>query len=90
MTSLNLTLTRRKFMLLSAVGFTAPLLISLSGLAAEAETPVETISVKKEIIEDANKKCKGCRMCTIFFSNCLAVNNRVCWCDPARSDRPVA
>ena len=90
MTSAGLNLTRRRFMLVSAAGVAAPLLINLSVLVPEAKAAEEAKADKKYNTDYTNPKCKGCRMCTIFFSNCLAVNDRVCWCEPARSGRSVA
>ena len=91
MTSGSLNWTRRKFILISAAGVAvAPLLTNLPDLVPEAKAAEEPKIAKKENIDCDNPKCRGCQMCTIFFSNCLAVNNRVCWCEPARSDRSVA
>jgi hypothetical protein len=87
MTSDGLIWTRRKFMLISAMGVAAPLLTNLSDLAPEAKAAEEPKPAKKDNADYTDPKCKGCQVCTIFFSNCLAVNNRLCWCEPARSER---
>jgi hypothetical protein len=87
MTSENLNWTRRKFMLVSTAGIAAAsLLTNLSKLAPEAEAAVEVKPAKKENTDYDNPKCKGCQMCMIFYSNCLALNNRVCWCESAREE----
>jgi hypothetical protein len=87
MTSGSLNWTRRKFILVSAAGVAvAPLLTNLSGPVPGAKAAEEPKTVKKENIDWDDLKCRGCQMCTIFYSNCLAVNNRVCWCEPAREE----
>jgi hypothetical protein len=87
MTSGSSNWTRRKFMLVSAAGVVAaPLLTNLSDLAPEAKAAEEVKRAKRNDAGEDNPKCKGCQMCTIFYSNCLALNNRVCWCDPAREE----
>lgn len=74
-------------MLVSAAGVVAaPLLTNLSDLAPEAKAAEEVKPAKRDDAGEDNPKCKGCQMCTIFYSNCLALNNRVCWCDPAREE----
>lgn len=90
MSSAGLNLTRRRFMLISALGVAAPLLTNLAVLVSESKEALEAKAAKKENSDYANPKCKGCQLCTIFFSNCLAVNNRVCWREPAVPNRYVA
>jgi hypothetical protein len=85
MTSESLKWTRRKFIFVSAAGVAAvPLLTDLSGLLPEAEAAEVVKTGKKENTGYDNPKCKGCQMCTIFYSNCLTLNNRVCWCETAK------
>jgi hypothetical protein len=83
MTSANQDLTRREFMLVSAAAVAAPLLTDLSGLVPEAKAVEEAKADKKGNIDHIDPKCNGCQVCTIFFSNCLILNNRRCWCEPA-------
>lgn len=90
MTSASLNLTRRKFMLVSAAAVTAPLLTNLSGLVPKAKAFKEVKTVKNGDNDYINPKCDGCQVCTIFFSVCLTLNDRVCWCEPARSDLSMA
>jgi hypothetical protein len=79
--------TRRKFMFVSAAGVVAtPLLTNLSDMVPEARAAKEVNPAKKENAGYDNPKCKGCQMCTIFYSNCLTLNNRVCWCELAREE----
>jgi len=86
MTTAGLNLTRRKFMLASAVVVAAPLLTNLSGLVPDADAAEEAKAANIDKTGYTNSKCKGCQMCTIFYSNCLTLNNRVCWCEPARAE----
>lgn len=83
MTSETFILTRRKFILIGSVAVAAPLLIDLSNLGPKAK------AAKENDIDYIYPDCNGCQVCTIFFSNCRALNNRVCWCEPAGSDRSV-
>jgi hypothetical protein len=83
MTFENLKLTRRRFMLVSAAGVAAPLLTSLADLAPEAGAAEEPKAAKEDNADYSNPECNGCQVCTIFYSNCLAVNNRLCWCEAA-------
>ena len=76
-------------MVVAALGAAAPLLADMPGPAPEARAAGKTIAAKDQDSGYVNPKCKGCRMCTIFYSNCLALNNRICWRDSA-PDRPVA
>jgi hypothetical protein len=77
-------------MIVSAAAVTAPLLPNLLVPVPEAK-PVEEIKTPKKVDTDySNPKCEGCQVCTIFFSDCLTLNNRVCWCESARSDQSVA
>ena len=89
MPSESLNWTRRKFILLSAVGVAAPLLTNLSGLVPESKANKEAKAAKKGHTDYVNPKCKGCQVCTIFFSVCLTLNHQLCWCEPARFDRSV-
>jgi hypothetical protein len=74
--------TRRKFMLVGAAGVAAaPLFVKLYEMTAQAKTVQDEKTVKREDSIYDNPKCKGCQMCTILYSNCLALNNRVCWCE---------
>ena len=76
-------------MLVSAAAVTAPLLTNLSDLVPEAK-PVEGAKKSKKIDTDyINPKCEGCQVCAIFFSDCLTLNNRVCWCETAGPERSV-
>ena len=77
-------------MVVAALGAAAPLLADLPGTAQEARAAGKTMVSKDQDSGNANPRCKGCRMCTIFYSNCLALNNRVCWRENAVTDRPVA
>ena len=90
MTSVILDLTRRKFMLVSAAAVAVPLLTDLSGLIPEDGTAAEAKEAKKSNADFDNSKCNGCQVCTIYFSNCLALNNRICWCENAGSDQSAA
>jgi hypothetical protein len=84
MTSESLNWSRRKFMLVSAAGVVAaPLLTNLSDLVPEGKAAEEVKATEKENTDYDNPRCRGCQMCTIFYSNCLTLNNRVCWCEPA-------
>jgi hypothetical protein len=87
MTSGSSNWTRRKFMLVSAAGVVAaPLLTNITDLVPKAKAAGEVKTAKKDNAVYDNPKCKGCQMCTIFYSNCLTLNNRVCWCEPARAE----
>ena len=86
MTSVDSNLTRRRFILVSAAVAAAPLLKDLSGLIPEAKAAEEPKAAEKGDT-DINPKCNGCQVCTIFFSVCLTLNNRVCWCDTKGCDR---
>lgn len=90
MTTAGLNFTRRKFLLISAAVVAAPMLTDLSGLFAEAKPAEEAKESQKDNIDYDDAKCKGCQLCTIFFSNCLLLNNRVCWRESAGSDRSAA
>ena len=90
MTTDGLNFTRRKFMLISAVAVAAPMLTDLSGLVPEAKPAEEAKEAKKDNIDYDDAKCKGCQVCTIFFSNCLLLNNRVCWCESSVSGQSMA
>ena len=90
MTSAKFNLTRRKFMLVSAAAVAAPMLTDLSGLVPEAGSAEEPKEAKKGDVDFNNSKCNGCQICTIYFSNCLALNNRICWRETADSDRSPA
>jgi len=71
-------------MLVSAAGVAvAPL---LTNLPPDAKTAEEVKAGKKEHTDCDKPKCKGCQVCTILFSNCLILNNRVCWCEQAREE----
>jgi hypothetical protein len=83
MTSEGLNLTRRRFMLVSAAVVATPLLPNLLVLVPEAKAAEEPKAAKKDNADYTNPKCSGCQMCTIFYSNCLAINNRLCWCEAA-------
>lgn len=85
MTSGNINWTRRKFILISAAGVVAaPVLAKLPDLALETKAAEEVKTTRQKNPVYDNPKCKGCQMCTIFYSNCLTLNNRVCWCEPVR------
>jgi hypothetical protein len=86
MTSGSLILTKREFILMSAAGIAAPLLTNHSALASEPRVTEDAKAANKSHADYQDPKCNGCQVCRIFFSNCLAVNNRLCWCDPAGSD----
>ena len=90
MTSPISNMTRRKFILLSSVALAAPLLTDLTYLIPESEAAINTKPDQKSNEDDINPKCDGCQVCTIFFSVCLTVNNRVCWCDVKGNDRSGA
>jgi hypothetical protein len=77
-------------MLVSAAAIVAPMLTDLSGLVPEARAAEEAKTDKKDNIGYIKPECNGCQVCTIFFSVCLAVNNRVCWCDTKGFDRSAA
>jgi hypothetical protein len=74
-------------MLVSAAGVAgAPLLTNLPHLTPDAKAAAEVKAANKENADCDNPKCKGCQVCTILFSNCLFLNNRVCWCEQAREE----
>ena len=84
---MTLNWTRRKFMLVSASGvMVAPLLINPPHLITEAKTDQEVKTAKKENPDYRNHKCQGCNVCSIFYSNCNALNNRGCWCEPTTKE----
>lgn len=89
MNAAGLNLSRRKFMLVSAVGVAVPLLTDLSGLVPNAKAVEEATPAKRDSDEHTNPKCRGCQVCTIFYSNCLTLNNRLCWCEAAKIDQSV-
>ena len=72
-------------MLLCVSGVAAPFLPDLSGPAYRAEAANKTNEANRNNTEYTNPNCKGCQICTIFYSNSLALNNRHCWCETARS-----
>ncbi len=86
MNSAGSNLSRRKFMLLSAAGVTVPLLTDLSGLVPKAKGSEEAKPAGKHNEGYTDPRCSGCRVCTIFYSNCLTLNNRLCWCETAKID----
>jgi hypothetical protein len=74
--------TRRRFMIISAAGIVAlPLLGNLTDPMPEANASEGQDAVRETDGVNNNPKCKGCQVCTIFYSNCLVLNNRVCWCE---------
>jgi hypothetical protein len=85
----SLNLTRRELISVSSAAIASTLLLNLAGKKPEAKA-AETKEAAKNDINYANPKCKGCQVCKIYYSNCLALNNRLCWCEPAESDRPAA
>lgn len=74
--------TRREFVIAGAAAVSAPLLGNLSVLVPEAGTAEVAAPAGREDMEFDHSRCSGCQVCTIFFSVCPTVNNRVCWCDP--------
>ena len=52
-----------------------------------AKAAKETEATKEDNIDYIDPICNGCQVCTIFFSVCLTLNDRVCWCDLKGSDR---
>jgi hypothetical protein len=77
--------TRRKFMLASAAGIAvAPLWANLSEPDPEAKADEQAKAGNKEDAVYDNPQCERCQVCTIFYSNCLALNNRICWREPAK------
>ena len=70
-------------MFISAAGVAAaPLLTRLPDLVPVA---VAT-EMPKPAVDHGNIKCRGCQLCTIFYSNCLALNDRVCWRDASPAE----
>jgi len=76
-------LTRRKFMLLTAATLTTPLLLEQPGFRLKQGSQGVVMAAEKHNADFDIPGCKGCRVCMIFYSNCLAVNNRLCWCEYA-------
>ncbi len=87
MASENPTWTRRKFIMTGAAGIVAtPLLATLPNLIIPKAEAVGSFKPAEKASPDFDhSKCKGCQACTILFSDCLALNNRVCWCETAES-----
>jgi anaerobic selenocysteine-containing dehydrogenase len=84
--------SRRKFMVASAVGVGAsPLVAQLSNLVPETKAlpgagasvapKAGTPAVQKPAGGHDRSKCRGCQVCKIMYSNCMALNNRICWCE---------
>jgi hypothetical protein len=80
----SLSITRRRLVFVTSSAIASTLLLNPAGQKPEAMA-AETKGAGDNTNSE-NPKCRGCQVCTIFFSNCLAVNNRLCWCEPARSD----
>lgn len=86
--------SRRKFMVASAVGVGAPpLLAELSNLVPEARAVVVSEADPPGVPNPAaehnrhdRSKCRGCQVCKIMYSNCMTLNNRVCWCETAAGE----
>jgi hypothetical protein len=90
MNSAGSSLSRRQFMLLSAAGVAVSLLTDLLGLVPKAKGSEEAKPARKDNADRADPKCRGCQVCTIFYSNCLTLNNRLCWCETAKIDQSGA
>jgi len=84
----NLSLTRRKLIFVTPSLIASTLLLNSAGKESEAMV-VETKQTGNNI-DSTNPECKGCQVCRIYYSNCLALNNRLCWCQPVGPDLSVA
>lgn len=82
MTDESLNLTRRDFIFVSAAAVSAPVLTNLTGLVSDAEAVEVEKMAEKDDAGHIHPDCSGCQVCTIFFSNCHALNGRHCWCNP--------
>lgn len=74
-------LTRREFVIVGAAAVSAPFLGNLPVLVPAAEAVEALAPDPKDETAFDSSRCNGCQMCTIFFSVCPAVHNRVCWCE---------
>lgn len=68
-------------MIVGAAAVSAPLFGNLPVLVSEAEAVEAVAPVRNVTVEFDDSRCRGCQVCTIFFSVCPTVNNRVCWCE---------
>jgi len=75
------SLTRREFVIVGAAAVSVPFLGNLSVLVPEAKAAEAPAPAPKDGLEFDDSRCRGCQVCTIFFSVCSTVNNRVCWCE---------
>jgi hypothetical protein len=80
MDSKNGAVTRRDFIIASALVVSLPVIPSLPVLTTGEAEAVEIAAVKESPFDHDHLKCNGCQVCTILYSDCLKVNNRVCWC----------
>lgn len=84
MASASFNWTRRRFVIVGAAGVVAaPLLATLPNLIPKAEAVGTTEPSEKANPDFDHSKCKGCQACTILFSNCLELNNCICWYETA-------
>jgi hypothetical protein len=81
MDSEKMTVTRRDFIFASAIVVSSPMFPYLPMFSAgEAKAAEVAAAVAEKPFDHDHSKCNGCQVCTILYSDCLAVNNRVCWC----------
>jgi hypothetical protein len=81
MTPEKSNLTRREFVIVGAAAVSVPLIWNLSVLAPKVKAAEAPAPARAEEMEFDDSRCRGCQVCTIFFSVCPTVNNRVCWCE---------